>query len=163
MFRTCFVWVYIIKGFCPLIRGKQTLVCEGFAVCGERIPSLLSLQALAGFVSVQTCACGRYSPVRPKSFYVKGNKTACLGFCCRTNFYDNMPSFLYLLVKGLRWLTNVSSRRVNVQKTWFGDRSILWYKFLGTALLQLHIRILNPCGVESLLGVFWFVRIFLSN
>ena len=51
---------------------------------------------------------------------------------------DNMPSFLYLLVKGLRRLTNVSSRRANVQKTWFGDVSILWYKFLGTALLQLH-------------------------
>ena len=138
MFIICFVWVYIIKGFCPLIRGKQTLVCEGFAVCGERIPSLLSLQALAGFVSVQTCACGRSSLVYPKSFFVKGNKTAYLGFYCRTIFYGYMPSFLYLLVKGLRRLTNVSSRRANVQKTWFGDWSILWYKFLGTALLQLH-------------------------
>jgi len=27
-----FVW---LRGFCPLIRGKQTLVCEGFAVSGE--------------------------------------------------------------------------------------------------------------------------------
>ena len=50
MFRLCFVWVYIIKGFCPLIRGKQTLVCEGFAVRGERFAPLLSLQASAGLV-----------------------------------------------------------------------------------------------------------------
>ena len=50
MFRICFVWVYIIKGFCPLIRGKQTLVYEGFAVRGERFAPCLSLQASAGFV-----------------------------------------------------------------------------------------------------------------
>ena len=45
-------------------------------------------------------------------------------------------------------------------KNGFGDRSILWCKFLGITLLQLHIRIFNPCGVETLLSVFWFVRIF---
>ena len=76
MFRLCFVWVYIIKGFCPLIRGKQTLVCEGFAVRGERFAPCLSLQASAGFVSVQSHACRIVSYVCPKSFYVKGNKTA---------------------------------------------------------------------------------------
>lgn len=53
MFRIRFVWVYIIKGFCPLIREKQTLVCEGFAVRGERFAPLFSLQASAGFVSVR--------------------------------------------------------------------------------------------------------------
>ena len=129
MFRICFVWVYIIKG--------------EFAPC-------LSLQASASFASVRSHACRIVSYVCPKSFYVKGNKTAYLGFYCRANFCDNMPSFLYLLVKGLRWLTNVSSRLANVQKTWFGDRSILWYKFLGATLLQLHIRIFNPCEVETL-------------
>ena len=33
--------------------------------------------------------CRIVSYVYPKSFYVKGNKTAYLGFYCRTNFYDN--------------------------------------------------------------------------
>ena len=110
MFRLCFVWVYIIKGFLPFVK----LASIG-RLCKCTFPY----------------ACRIVSYVCPKSFYVKGNKTAYLGFYCRTNFYDNMPSFLYLLVKGLRWLTNVSSRHANVQKTWFGDRSILLYKFFN--------------------------------
>ena len=61
-------------------------------------------------------ACRIVSYVCPKSFYVKGNKTAYLGFYCRTIFYDNVPSFLYLIVKGLERLTNFSSRRANVKK-----------------------------------------------
>ena len=84
-------------------------------------------------------------------------------FYCRAIFYDNVPSFRFLLAEDLERLTNFSSRRANVQKTGFGDRSILWYKFLGATLLQLHIRISNPCGVETLVRVFEFVRIFLSN
>ena len=139
MFRLCFVWVYIIKGFCPFVK-------------------LASIGRLCKCTFLYACRIVSY--VCPKSFFVKGNKTAYLGFYCRANFYDNMPSFLYILVKGLRWLTNVSSRHANVHKAWFGDRSILWYKFLGTTFLQLHIRIFNPCGVETLLSVFWFVRIF---
>ena len=79
----------------------------------------------AGFVSVHQYACGIASHVYPKSFYIKGNKTAYLGFYCRAIFYDNVPSFLYLIVKGLERLTNFSSRLANVQKTRFGDRSIL--------------------------------------
>lgn len=71
MFRLCFVWVYIIKG--------------EFAPC-------LSLQASAGFVSVRSHACRIVSYVCPKSFYVKGNKTAYLGFYCRANFCDNIWS-----------------------------------------------------------------------
>ena len=119
MFRLCFVWVHIIKGFFPLIRGKQTLVCERFAVRGERFCPLLSLQASAGFISVQTCACGRYSPVYPKSFYIKRNKLAFNGFYCRIIFYDVKPSFCLYVVKGLERLTNFSSRRAYVQKTGF--------------------------------------------
>ena len=80
MFRICFVWVYIIKEFLPL--------CEA---CKHR-------QALFG---VHFYACGRYSPVCPKSFYIKGNKTACLGLYCRTIFYDNVPSFRFLLSERL--------------------------------------------------------------
>ena len=63
MFGLCFVWVYTIKG--------------EFAPC-------LSLQASAGFVSMRSHACRIASYVCPKSFYVKGNKTAYLGFYCRT-------------------------------------------------------------------------------
>ena len=95
MFRICFVWVYTIKGFLPLCLA-----------CKHR-------QVLFG---VHFYACGRYSPVYPKSFYIKGNKTAYLGFYCRAIFYDNVPSFLYLIVKGLKRLTTFSSRRANVKK-----------------------------------------------
>ena len=129
MFRLCFVWVYIIKGFLPFVK-------------------LASIGKLCKCMFPYTY--GRLYLVHPKSFYVKGNKTAYLGFYCRIIFYDNVPSFLYILVKGLENLTNFSRRRANVEKTRFGDRSILWYKFLGATLLQLHIRIINPCGVETL-------------
>ena len=80
MFRICFVWVYIIKGKIPLC-----LACK-------------HQQALFG---VYFYSCGRYSPVYPKSFYTKGNKTAYLGFYCRTIFYDNVPSFRFLLSERL--------------------------------------------------------------
>ena len=90
MFRICFVWVYIIKGFCPLIRGKQTLVCEGFAVRGERFCPLLKLASIGRLYKCTfSYACRIVSYVCPKSFYIKGNKTAYLGFYCRTNFYGN--------------------------------------------------------------------------
>ena len=74
MFRICFVWVYIIKGKFPLC-----LACK-------------HQQALFG---VHFYACGRYYSVHPKSFYIKGNKTANIGFCCRAIFYDNVPAFRF--------------------------------------------------------------------
>ena len=75
MFRICFVWVYIIKGFCPLIRGKQTLVCEGFAICGEQSSPLLSLQASAGFVwCTLLFAYGRLFSRLPKVVLCKGKQ-----------------------------------------------------------------------------------------
>ena len=102
MFRICFVWVYIIKGFCPLIRGKQTLVCEGFAVRGERFCPLLKLASIGRLYKCTfSYACRIVSYVCPKSFYIKGNKTAYLGFYCRTIFYDNVPSFRFLLSERL--------------------------------------------------------------
>ena len=69
MFRLCFVWVYIIKGkFVPFVK-------------------LASISRLCK--RTFSYARGIASHVYPKSFYVKGNKTAYLGFYCRTNFYGN--------------------------------------------------------------------------
>ena len=60
MFRICFVWVYIIKG------------------------KIVPLFKLASIGKLYKCmflyACRIVSYVCPKPFYIKGNKTACLGF-----------------------------------------------------------------------------------
>ena len=55
------------------------MFCVGIYNQGVSAPCL-SLQASAGFVSVQSHACRIVSYVCPKSFYVKGNKTAFKGF-----------------------------------------------------------------------------------
>ena len=139
MFRLCFVWVYIIKGKFPL----------------------LSLQASAGFVQrTFLCACGIDSHFNPKSFYLKGNKTAFNGFYCRTIFCDVKPSFRFYIVKGLERLTNFSSRRAYVQKT-----GLAIGLFCGTIFQVLrskieYLRIINPCRSSTLLGEI-FTRIFL--
>ena len=141
MFRLWFVWVYIIKGeFVPFVRLAS-----------------VSRLCLAYIFTL----CGRKFSFCPKSFYIKGNKTAYLGFYCRANFYDNVPSFLYLIVKGLERLTTFSSRRANVQKTWFGDRSILWYKFLGTTLKNRILPDKNPCRSEPICGRDFYTDFFI--
>ena len=63
-------------------------------------------------------------------------------------------------MKGLERLTTFSSRRANVQKTGFGDRSILWYNFLGATLKIEYFRIRIRVEVNPYVGEI-FTRIFL--
>ena len=96
MFRLCFVWIYIIKGeFVPFVKsaGIGRLCKRTFARLWDSFSHL------------------------PEVVYIKGNKTACLGFYCRIIFYDVKPSFCLYVAKGLERLTNFSSRRAYVQKT----------------------------------------------
>ena len=64
-------------------------------------------------------------------------------------------------MKGLERLTNFSRRRANVQKTVFGDRSILWYKFLGTTLKNQILPDKNPCRSEPISGRDFYTDFFI--
>ena len=77
---------------------------------------LLSLQASAGFVWRTFLRLWEMFSRLPEVVLHKGKQNAYLGFCCRTIFYDNVPSFRFLLAEGLERLTNFSSRRANVKK-----------------------------------------------
>ena len=90
MFRLCFVWVYIIKGCFPLS---------------------FSLQASAGFVKRIFLRLQDSFLRLPKVVLHKGKQNGLFRVLLSYNFYDNVPSFLYLIVKGLERLTTFSSRR----------------------------------------------------
>ena len=75
MFRICFVWVYIIKGFCPF----------------SKLASIGRLCLAYIFTLVGDC-----SPVCPKSFYIKGNKTAFKGFIVVQFFTTMCRPFVFI-------------------------------------------------------------------
>ena len=127
MFRLCFVWVYIIVGDCPFVK-----LAWGGRLCKRTNVRLWEMFSLL-----------------PEVVLYKGKQNGLLRVLLSYNFLRQCAVLSFLLVKGLERLTNFSSRRAKLQNG-FGDRSILWYNFLGTTLLQLHIRMYNPYGERTL-------------
>ena len=113
------------------------MFCVGIYNYGVSAP-VLSLQASAGFVWRTFLRLWEIFSRLPKVVLHKGKQNGLLRVLLSYNFLRQCAVLSFLLAKGLERLTNFSSRRANVKKTGFGDRSILWYNFLGTTLLQLH-------------------------
>ena len=95
MFRLCFVWVYIIKGFLPLCLA-----------CKHR-------QALFG---VHFYACGRLFSRLPEVVFCKAKQNGLFRVLLSYNFLRQCAVLSFLLAEGLERLTNFSSRRANVEK-----------------------------------------------
>lgn len=86
MFGICFVWVYIIKGFLPLNKGKTNFSLRG--VCRPRRANFslcLACKHRQALFGVYFYACGRYSHVYPKSLH-KGKQNGLLRVLLSYNF-----------------------------------------------------------------------------
>ena len=140
MFKLCFVWVYIIKGCFPLS---------------------FSLQASAGFVWRIFLRLWEIFSRLPEVVLHKGKQNGFLWVLLSCNFLRQWAVLSFLLAKGLERLTNFSRRRANVQKTVFDDRSILWYKFLGTTLKNRILPDKNPCRSEPIRGRNFYTDFFI--
>ena len=113
------------------------MLCVGIYNKGEISP-LFSLQASAGFVWRTFLRLWEIFSRLPEVVLHKGKQNGLFRVLLSCNFLRQCAVLSFLLAKGLERLTNFSSKRANVKKTGFGDRSILWYKFLSTTLSKLH-------------------------
>ena len=132
MFRICFVWVYIIKGFCPL----------------------LSLQASAGFVSARFRTLVGDILTLPEVVLYNGKQNGLFRVLLSCNFLRQC-AVLSLYISERLEMTDQRFKQARQR-----SKNVVWrqvyfvVQILGATLLQLHIRISNPCEVETLLSVF---------
>ena len=133
MFGICFVWVYIIKGkVIPLVKSA-------------------SIGRLCKRTNVRLWE--KFSRL-PKVVFCKGKQNGLFRVLLLYKFLRQYAVLSLSLSERLEMTDQHFKQASQRSKNGFGDRSILWCKFLGTTLLQLHIRISNPCEVETLLSVF---------
>ena len=150
MFRICFVWVYIIKGFLPLNKGKANFSLRGVCRPWRANSPFVKLASIGRLCKRTNVRLWEKFSLLPEVVLHKRKQNGLFRVLLSYNFLRQY-AVLSLLGSGRLEMTDQRFKWARQRsKTWFGDRSILWYKFLGATLLQLHIRIINPCGVETL-------------